>query len=76
MKIHKCEECGKEYSCLDSLNWHIKKVHEGQKPHKCLACGLEFGFMNVLKNHLETIHEKKYIHNVNILPNRLARSLI
>jgi hypothetical protein len=43
----KCEECSREFGVRESLNRHIKIVHEKQKPYTCpgemsLLLGLVF----------------------------------
>jgi len=50
-----CEECGKGYLTLNSLNTH-KIVHSDDKPFKCSKCEKTFKRMAALKEHLRNTH--------------------
>ena len=50
---HQCPICGKGYAAIQSLEDHIKYVHEGETPpkHICPVCGKEFKKIQNLKAH-------------------------
>ena len=52
-KDYKCENCGKEFAHLGSLNQHIKLVHEGRKDKVCNICGKKMGTTSQLKEHMD-----------------------
>ena len=52
-----CRICGKDYSDLRSLRWHIKDVHN-QSIHKCKICEKTFSNHSNLNKHIRFIHEK------------------
>nr|XP_054593581.1 gastrula zinc finger protein XlCGF7.1-like isoform X2 [Nothobranchius furzeri] len=49
LKSFSCDDCGKSFSCISSLNRHMS-VHTGQKPFACELCGQRF----TQKTHLNT----------------------
>merc|ERR1712156_699400 len=55
-KIHKCEDCGREFSNRDSAILHRKqhnnvRSHTGEKPFNCEFCSRGFSQVTTLKNH-------------------------
>ena len=59
--IHRtfCKICNCEFSCLSSLNRHIKSVHEGMR-YTCDQCDYKFTDTGNLDKHVKTIHERIY----------------
>jgi len=55
-----CDKCDKEFANLDSLNKHIKFIHEGVKL-KCELCSYESTKPYNLKIHRQRMHEEKVI---------------
>lgn len=49
---YKCEECLKEFCSLQSLNVHVRCVHNGEKPFACVKCVRSFAYANSLKIHM------------------------
>jgi uncharacterized Zn-finger protein len=37
-----CDNCGKQFSNVYTLNAHVRQVHELKKPFKCSLCELSF----------------------------------
>ena len=51
-----CSYCFKEFSCVSSLNMHVKLFHEGMRDTRCEICGKIFG-RGYLKAHITTVHQ-------------------
>ena len=59
IKDHKCEECGKAFLYILSLNDHISCVHEGkEKNQKCSKCDKAFYTVQRLQNHVRLVPER------------------
>ncbi|NP_001076551.1 uncharacterized protein LOC100034531 isoform 2 [Danio rerio] len=54
-----CPQCGKSFSCEQSLNLHMK-FHRGTKPYECDQCDKIFTLKTNLNEHMK-------IHNVDML---------
>ena len=54
-----CNNCDARFYSKQSLNNHIKFVHEGKKPFKCNVCDASFSYKNHLNGHIESVHERK-----------------
>ena len=52
-----CEICGKKFMKKESIQHHIKAIHEGKKPFKCSICGIAFGYEKTLSRHIQNIHD-------------------
>ena len=60
LKRHdRCNICDASFYSKQSLNNHIKFVHEGKKPFKCNVCDASFSYKNHLNGHIESVHERK-----------------
>ena len=57
MKDHVCQQCSKKFSKLNTLERHIKQVHEGIRTHQCSKCDEKFAFKFQLKDHMAVIHK-------------------
>ena len=53
-----CEECGKSFKWLQTLNNHILSVHEGKNDHKCEVCGKNFFLIQNMTKHVREVHGK------------------
>lgn len=53
-----CDNCGKKFSNVYTLNAHIRQVHENKKPYKCELCELSFGTKYKLNRHFQGIHSE------------------
>ncbi|KAJ8681045.1 hypothetical protein QAD02_016832 [Eretmocerus hayati] len=53
----RCIKCNKHYISKDSLESHIKVVHQGEKPFKCELCYKIFAYESSLKGHMEIVHQ-------------------
>ena len=64
VKIKKflCNICGKKFTSNSDLKFHIRAVHENQRPHVCDECGKAFKRLTVLNKH-QSVHtgEKPYL---------------
>ena len=56
-KPYNCKKCDKSFIRKDSLNSHMKVIHEGFKKHRCGQCEMTFGYYNELKKHAERDHK-------------------
>ena len=62
IKRIKCPECDKKFYKSQTMNIHVKKVHEGMdRPHKCpgymgISCSKDFTTSDGLKDHHKIIH--------------------
>ncbi|TRY63089.1 hypothetical protein TCAL_06268 [Tigriopus californicus] len=55
--FHQCDQCGKQYSNIQGLRDHIKRVHQGIKPSfPCKDCGRTFTNKASLYNHKKREH--------------------
>ncbi|XP_001948732.2 gastrula zinc finger protein XlCGF57.1 [Acyrthosiphon pisum] len=53
-------ECDKEFSTIQLLNRHIKRLHEAkEKSVICSECGKSFDFPNYLQKHIVRVHGPK-----------------
>ena len=60
LKRHdRCNICDASFYSKQSLNNHIKFVHEGKKPFKCNLCDASFPYKNALNGHIASVHERK-----------------
>ena len=57
IKDHVCQQCSKKFSKLNTLERHIKQVHEGIRTHQCSKCDEKFAFKFQLKDHMAVIHK-------------------
>ena len=53
---HECQFCDKILNTNNSLNTHIKSVHEGTKNFRCETCHVSFKAQDGLKYHISSIH--------------------
>ena len=53
-----CEFCGKTFTVKNTLQDHIKSIHDGVLEYKCDKCGREFGCRRNLVVHMKGVHEK------------------
>jgi hypothetical protein len=51
--------CKKAFNLRNSLNAHIKMVHENEKPFQCGLYAQKFGKNTILESHVATVHENK-----------------
>merc|ERR1712025_1533371 len=59
-KIHKCEDCGREFSNRDSAILH-RKQHNNERTHFCQDCGKGFFKASCLQRHMRShTGEKPY----------------
>ena len=57
-KDHKCSECGKGFSQMKDLDWHLKNKSCSIYKHLlCELCGKSFGQKITLYRHIRLIHE-------------------
>lgn len=55
--FHQCDQCGKQYSNIQGLRDHVKRVHQGIKPSfPCKDCGRTFTNKASLYNHKKREH--------------------
>ena len=54
---HACQVCTSLFNRKDSLNEHIKSVHQGEKPYPCTECGKDFSHRGNLRQHIKSIHQ-------------------
>ncbi|XP_072948605.1 uncharacterized protein [Epargyreus clarus] len=53
-----CERCNKSYPQRNTLNRHIKLVHEGAKEHPCTMCGKQYSLKKALDSHMLKVHNE------------------
>ena len=59
-KIHKCEDCGREFTNRDSAILH-RKQHNNERTHFCSDCGKGFFKASCLQRHMRShTGEKPY----------------
>ena len=54
---YSCKRCGNLFATYESLNIHIKKIHERPMNYKCESCGKSYAQSGYLKIHIKTVHE-------------------
>ena len=57
-RIHKCNECGRSYAYLNSLNSHKRYECGVERKFKCSFCGRKFKRKIHMKNHIDKHHLK------------------
>ena len=55
---NKCHVCGLKLKTKNTLQNHIKKVHDGKKKHKCNICNTVLSTNQYLKRHIERVHDE------------------
>ncbi len=61
-KVHKCQICSKMYKSKNTLNDHLRYVHQERKV--CTICGKSFSSKRTLKQHMDEIHNKAEVYEV------------
>lgn len=56
-KSFTCDTCKKQFGRRNSLDIHVRTVHENDKPHKCDQCEKSFGENSVSQTHMKIVHE-------------------
>lgn len=51
-----CDNCGKQFSNVYTLNAHKRQVHENKKPYECTKCTKSFSTKYKLNRHIQGIH--------------------
>ena len=57
---HSCVECGNIFNEVNSLQDHIRKVHQPAKTFECKTCGTLYSNKEHLKAHIVFNHVKKF----------------
>lgn len=61
--FHQCDQCGKQYSNIQGLRGHVKRVHLGIKPsYPCADCDLVVSSKSMLYRHKREMHG--FVNNV------------
>lgn len=53
-----CPECRHSFSLKETLEKHVKAVHEKTKDYVCGVCGVGFALPGTLHEHIKCVHEK------------------
>ena len=61
LKPSKCTDCPAAFTRENSLQYHIKTLHENNyEKHPCLQCDKVFKLNDSLKHHVLSVHEKQF----------------
>lgn len=52
-----CPTCGKEFNSKDTLDLHMKVIHQGIRL-PCPHCDKEFSYQTSLKQHIQSVHDQ------------------
>ena len=53
IKNFQCNICGNTFTSPNGLQYHLKSVHEGEKPFSCETCSKSFTSKQGLNYHIE-----------------------
>ncbi|KAI0980070.1 hypothetical protein GJ496_008811 [Pomphorhynchus laevis] len=53
---YQCKLCNKSFTRKDTLDVHIKTVHEGIKPFICQICNYRASQSSLLRSHIKNVH--------------------